>query len=164
MNYLLSLLLTAILCATTSAQTIKTLGFNATNGQVVANTGTNVLTFTNTVRFDDGSGDFTSITGPQINTADPNTYIGWGAGVWSFGGKIEFAGTNATANAATTRTNLGLPLATLTNDSNAKLMRALAGSTNTNHPFSGTITIRDFNDDAHDIVVSNGIITSYTAP
>lgn len=47
---LLSLLLTAILCATASAQTIKTLGYNSTNGQVVYS-GTNNLRFTNEVFF-----------------------------------------------------------------------------------------------------------------
>ena len=273
MKHLLSILLVAlaILAAPAAAQSIKTLGFNESNGVVVANTGTNVLTFTNAIRFDDGSGDFTSISGPQINTADPNTYIAWGTDVWLFGGKIEFSGTNATANAATTRANLGfstnlntlwtatnasnarsavglgatwltntnvtnfrtavglgatndvefqgvivgsdlrisngtifwgtneryapednvfltaitvegsiafnnttnaaatrtnlsLGLAALTNTSNVTMMRALAGSTNTNEPFSGIIAVLDGSTNARDITISNGIIVNIEEP
>jgi len=53
MKHFFLILLLATLCATGYGQTIKTLGYNTTNGQVVANTGTNVLTFTNLVaRFD----------------------------------------------------------------------------------------------------------------
>jgi hypothetical protein len=52
MKHLFLTLLLATLCATTSyGQTIKSLGFNSTNGQVVANTGTNTLTFTNALQF-----------------------------------------------------------------------------------------------------------------
>jgi hypothetical protein len=49
MKPLLTTLLLATLCATGYGQTIKTLGYN-TNGQVVY-AGTNVLTFTNNIRF-----------------------------------------------------------------------------------------------------------------
>jgi len=64
---------------------------------------------------------------------------------------------NNTTNAATTRTNLGLPLAALTNDSNVTLMRALSGSTNTNHPFSGSISVVGTNN-TNTLVFSNGIL------
>jgi hypothetical protein len=47
MKALTTLFALAIFCATACGQTIKTLGYNTTNGQVVANTGTNVLKFTN---------------------------------------------------------------------------------------------------------------------
>jgi hypothetical protein len=66
---------------------------------------------------------------------------------------------NNTTNAATTRTNLGLPLAALTNDSNVTLMRALSGSTNTNHPFSGSISVVGTNN-TNTLVFSNGILQS----
>lgn len=46
-------------------QTIKTLGYNTTNGQVVANTGTNVLTFTN-----------------PLNVSSQRINIGEGLGFW----------------------------------------------------------------------------------
>jgi len=54
---------------------------------------------------------------------------------------LDFAGTNAPAARVST-------------------MRALAGSTNTNEPFSGTITVLDDGNDNRDIVISNGIILS----
>lgn len=69
---------------------------------------------------------------------------------------FQFSGTNATLNAATSRTNLGLPLPALTNDSNVTMMRALAGSTNTNQPFSGSIALTNTNT----LVFSNGILLS----
>jgi hypothetical protein len=59
--------------------------------------------------------------------------------------------------AAATRTNLGLPLPALTNTSNVTTMRALAGSTNTNQPYSGTI-LCNLDGDVIEITVSNGII------
>lgn len=64
-----------------------------------------------------------------------------------------------TTNAATTRTNLGLPLSALTNTSNITLMRALSGSTNTNHPFSGSISVTGTNN-TNTLVFSNGILQS----
>ena len=48
MRHLLTILAALLLCsAPLHAQTLKSLMYNSTNGQVVANTGTNVLTFTN---------------------------------------------------------------------------------------------------------------------
>ena len=48
MRHLLTILAALLLCAAPAhAQTLKSLMYNSTNGQVVANTGTNVLTFTN---------------------------------------------------------------------------------------------------------------------
>jgi hypothetical protein len=41
------------------------------------------------------------------------------------------------------RTNLGLGLRALTNTSNVTTMRALAGSTNTNEPYSGSVELSD---------------------
>lgn len=63
------------------------------------------------------------------------------------------------SHAATTRTNLGLPLAALTNVSNVTTMRALSGSTNTNHPFSGTISVTGTNN-TNTLTFSNGILQS----
>jgi hypothetical protein len=88
---------------------------------------------------------------------------------------ISFANTT---NEATTRTNLGLPLLALTNanvtnfreaiglplpaltnTSNVTTMRALAGSTNTNQPYSGLIQYADSpTGDIWEMTVSNGII------
>jgi hypothetical protein len=176
MKHLLLTLLLATLCATGYGQTIKSLGYDTATGEVVANTGTNVLTFTNDVAI------ITSIAVATVITdffadASINTVIQFDDGVHRFinNGKeslvifdeaaqlavpIEFTGDEATTNAATTRTNLGLPLPALTNTSNVTMMRALAGSTNTNEPFSGTITFRDEGDANRDMVISNGIILS----
>jgi hypothetical protein len=90
---------------------------------------------------------------------------------------ISFA--NAT-NEATTRTNLGLGATWLTNDnvtnfraaigfdlpaltntSNVTMMRALAGSTNTNQPYSGTIELSD-GTQGWSLTFSNGILLSIT--
>jgi hypothetical protein len=51
MKTLTTLFALAILTATASAQTIKALGYDTASGEVVANTGTNVLTFTNGLGF-----------------------------------------------------------------------------------------------------------------
>lgn len=262
MKHLLSILIAAILCATASAQTIKSLGFNTTNGQVVANT-TNALHFTNdNIAFNSGdlsltNGVFrwgsesrwspednsfdlplafngtntvsstranlgfstnlstlwtatnasnarsavalgatwltnTNVTnfrtsiglgadniatfkGIEVTTSATNAdlFIGdggdivgdgdlfIGAGALIFQSALEFSSNSL---AATTRTNLGLPLAALTNSSNVTMMRALSGSTNTNHPFSGTVDIIDGNMDSHNVTISNGIIVNWQAP
>jgi hypothetical protein len=60
--------------------------------------------------------------------------------------------------AAITRTNLGIPLPALTNTSNVTMMRALAGSTNTNQPFSGTVEYHNHAADPFFMEISNGII------
>lgn len=54
MKHLLLALLLATLCATGYGQTIKSLGYNTTNGEVVYS-GTNVLTFTNAPAFADAA-------------------------------------------------------------------------------------------------------------
>jgi hypothetical protein len=243
MKHRLLIIFLATLCAVTSfGQTIKTLGYNTTNGQVVYS-GTNVLNFTNQIRFgetNDGwlltssglqhSGGFildtegNSIVGGGLtigfgsaigfggtnevlfasttrtnlglgatwltnaNVTNFRTAIGLGAadnvtfsgGTFNgqvtfnedvYAGYIElFFGTNGiqlssggisfSGTAATTRTNLGLGLPALTNTSNVTAMRALAGSTNTNQPFSGSFNVTDDNSTTRTIVVSNGIIVS----
>jgi hypothetical protein len=72
------------------------------------------------------------------------------------------AGTNAWEEFSASSLGLGLPA--LTNTSNVTMMRALAGSTNTNQPFSGTFTIKDENSDNRDVTISNGIVLSVGAP
>jgi len=64
--------------------------------------------------------------------------------------QIAFEGNSA----ATTRTNLGLGLPALTNTSNVTTMRALAGSTNTNEPYSGTVALTNTNV----LTFSNGVL------
>jgi hypothetical protein len=149
MKTLLTTLFLATLCAVTSyGQTIKSLGYNTTNGQVVV--ATNII-FTNGVAF--------------TTNAAAATLANLGLGT---NASVTISNLNAQSisisNAETFRTNIGIPLPALTNTNNADTMRALAGSTNTNEPFSGTIEFQDLNDDTVTIVVSNGIITSAVVP
>jgi hypothetical protein len=102
------------------------LGFT-TNGQVVANTGTNVLTFTNEVRF--GSGDL------RIDQAGGIYWSGdlrYEPETQTFHEQIQF---DSPLTASNTRNNLGLPLLALTNTNNANFQAAVfttnAAPTNT---------------------------------
>jgi hypothetical protein len=76
---------------------------------------------------------------------------------------ISFIGTNASNYAANSRTSLRIPLPALTNTSNVTMMRALSGSTNTNHPFSGSISVTGTNN-TNTLIFSNGILQSVTTP
>ncbi len=87
------------------------------------------------------------------NVTNFRTAIGLGAT-----NDVAFNSVNVT-NAAATRTNIGLPLPALTNTSNVTAMRALSGSTNTNHPFSGSISVIGTNN-TNTLVFSNGILQS----
>jgi hypothetical protein len=165
MKTLFLTLLLATLCAATGyGQTIKSLGYNTTNGNVVY-TGTNNLFFTNDVYFLRIETEDLQITSTNILQLDSLRVVG------SVG--IEFEG-----GAAATRTNLGLgatwltndnvtnfrsdigiPLPALTNTNNADTMRSLAGSTNTNEPFSGSVVV-----DTNTLVFTNGILLEVTTP
>jgi hypothetical protein len=62
-------------------------------------------------------------------------------------------------NVTNFRTAIGLGLPALTNTSNVTMMRELAGSTNTNEPFSGSISVVGTNN-TNTLVFSNGILLS----
>ncbi len=113
MKPLLLTLLLATLCAATGyGQTIKSLGYNSTNGQIVANTGTNVLTFTNDVMFANGDLSFVGqvIAGTGVSFSfEDGAFTGT---LYMDGGSIEFS---TTTNASITRTNLSLGATWLTN-------------------------------------------------
>jgi hypothetical protein len=163
MKYRILIILLAAMCAVASAsgQSIRTLGYNTTNGEVVYS-GTNTLTFTNNFNFSSGNVQFsgTQIVGNGLYIDFDDGAIGGGPITLDTNSAIAFQGSAA----ATTLTNLGLPLPALTQTSNVLMMRALAGSTNTNEPFSGTFSIRDENSDTRDISVSNGIILQIGTP
>jgi hypothetical protein len=99
--------------------------------------------------------------------------IGAGQSI-SFGGGANVSGTRTNlglgatwltnTNADTFRSDIGIPLPALTNTSNVTMMRALAGSTNTNQPFSGTFQFISVGDDVFEMVVGNGIILSVSEP
>ena len=161
------LLAAALLCWATpaQAQTIKSLGYNTTNGQIVYN-GTNTLAFTNlsgvvlqngplaVSEIQDNSGNSIFSVNDQyfVNvSANGGVALDWGGSSVIVGLPISFA---ASSNAATTRTNLGLGLPALTNTSNVTAMRALGGSTNTNEPYSGTVALTNTNV----LTFSNGVL------
>jgi hypothetical protein len=120
MKRLLSIILlaAALAAAPAAGQTIKSLGFNTTNGQIVANTGTNVLTFTNRIKVGALS-EFTRIAAfdspdaAGINLVDQyiedtNGPFGIGAeyGIGSFNMYVPIT-FYSNSIAAATRTNLG---------------------------------------------------------
>jgi len=171
MKTILTLLLVTLCAATSYGQTIKTLGYNASNGRVVYS-GTNTLAFSNAVSFENqitigsdmlytGSG-FEGF-GKELNFEED--YWSGNSNRFIFEGfsEIEFANFplnfGSSVAIAQTRTNLGIPLAALTNTSNVTMMRALSGSTNTNHPFSGSISVTGTNN-TNTLVFSNGILQS----
>ena len=226
-NVILAALAALIFPAVCLQAQTRSLIYNATNGEVIANTGTNTLTFTNDVKF---GGDMT-ISGQVIsgggvsfsfedadfaygatlvrqglgfstnlntlwaatNASNARSAVGLGeTNFASFAGVnisatngasvfdsnatfsvpvrinttngIQFWGVNSNAARIATRANLFPDVTAFTNTSNVSVMRALAGSTNTSEPYSGEITIRDFNDDTHIVSISNGIILNWSTP
>jgi hypothetical protein len=130
MKKLALILLFGVLGVGVYGQTIKTLGYT-TNGQVVANTGTNVLTFTNAVNV--ASFEVKQGTNTYFYAADDvvESYVNF-----SVYEAIAFSGSNS---ALGTRINLGFStnlntLWTATNSSNARSAVGLGWSalTNTN--------------------------------
>jgi hypothetical protein len=120
MKTFLTLLLSAIWAASGYGQTIKTLGYNTTNGRVVYS-GTNDLTFTNSVSFAEGDLEITAGGGIAWAGAlryEPETQ--------TFFSALQFLGTNVVA---TTRTNIGLGATSLTN-TNVTNFRAAIGLNN----------------------------------
>ena len=163
----LAILLATLCAATGYGQTIKSLGYNTTNG-VVVYTNTNTLNFTNPVFFNWlAQGELALNTAFEDDGFALSIFRGTNENIVL----INLGFTNNTLHlfvpvgfqnntiAATTRTNLGLPLPALTNTSNVTAMRALSGSTNTNHPFSGSISVTGTNN-TNTLVFSNGILQS----
>ena len=106
-HLLLSLLIFGFGISGSLGQTIKSLGYNTTNGQVVANTGTNVLTFPIIINAEElaNSGDVAIQLANRELIAGGQAVFNWGSNYVEFGQPITFAGTNA---APASRTNLGL--------------------------------------------------------
>jgi hypothetical protein len=174
MKTLFAILLATLCAATSYGQTLKALSYNTTNGQVVAATNvvwTNAFSFsTNTVAAQVRTNlSLGSTWLTNTNVTNFRTAIGLG-----LTNNVQFAyvesqyffvadGSNGIdfetdPVAAITRTNLGIPLPALTNTSNVTMMRALAGSTNTNQPFSGTVEFQNHTADPFFMEISNGII------
>jgi hypothetical protein len=173
MKTLTTLFALALFCATAYGQTIKSLGFNTTNGEVVANTGTNTLTFTNA---------FTVATNA---VAQVRTNLGLGSlsvGTFSVATNLALkVSTNlVVTNGVIIANNIDAaqieavrffvpgtddaPIGFEQPEQAGKFVRALAGSTNTNEPFSGMIEFKNDEDDVFEMVISNGIILSVQEP
>jgi hypothetical protein len=175
----LAALIIAALCllATSGgAQTVKAVSFNTTNNTVVS---TNRITFPllGAASGTAGTPSFSIASGTNVFGVFATTQLGIGVYLgFSVDGTRRFyistntiraelpISFNTTTNAAETRTNLGLGLPALTNTSNVTTMRALAGSTNTNQPFSGTFDFQDFSDLTVRLTISNGIILNIEFP
>jgi hypothetical protein len=155
MKPFLTTLLLATLCAATGyGQTVKSLGYNTTNGQVVY-AGTNALTFTNSLGFTTNAAAATRTNlglGATwlTNTNVTNFRSAIGAGTVNEGGEPSFQtvdlndgedNLNLSANAGITRTNLGLGGGVITNID----VLVSGGGTNT-------------------LQFSNGILTNVTTP
>jgi hypothetical protein len=164
-------ILLATLCAATSyGQTMKALSYNASNG-VVAYSNTNDLQLPSSLRFGGDTRIISSIL--QFDDQDRiSLEEARFVGDWTFAGTITFEaaasvrtnlGLGATwltnTNVANFRTAIELGLPALTNTSNVTTMRALSGSTNTNHPFSGSVSVVGTNN-TNTLVFSNGILQS----
>jgi hypothetical protein len=153
MRHLLTILAALFLCAApVQAQTLKSLMYNTTNGLVVANTGTNVLTLTNSVVFAEvKTPNFIVMSGENIVSQIANdaasfavpVYVGnssFTQGVVISQDGIDFLSSNAPTVKATTRTNLGLGATWLTN-TNAANFRTATGLGSANHVEFGNVII-----------------------
>lgn len=152
MRHLLTILAVLFLCSLPAqAQTLKAVMYN-TNGQVVYNSA-NQLRFTNEIGFA-SSGDIMSLS--DLGIAFTSTNSNTSTPVFTF----EDAGADKLRQNA--RENLGFStnLNTFWTATNAQAAaRALSGSTNTNHPFSGTVSVVGTNN-TNTLTFSNGILQS----
>ena len=162
MKTLLTLLLATLCAATSYGQTMKALSYNASNG-VVAYSSTNTLTFTTSANFqaDIFASSFETGSGTNFTQLTPDGLQFGHAGIAAATRtNLSLGATWLTNNNVTNfRAAIGLSLPALTNTSNVTTMRALAGSTNTNQPYSGVIQYADSpTGDIWEMTVSNGII------
>lgn len=148
---ILAAFLVLLVCSTATAQTYKAVMMDANSVQIPA-FGNGLLSNTAVKIGATNSGFYNSVGGLGMARSGFLIWIATTSAV-TFHAPIAFTGTNA-ALAPTTRTNLGLGLAALTNTSNVTAMRAFGGSTNTNEPFSGTIALTNTNV----LTFSNGIL------
>ena len=175
MKTFFTLLLAALCAATSYGQTMKALSYNASNG-VVAYSGTNDLQLPSAVKFGGDTRIISSIFqfgGVDRISLEETRFVG----EWTFADSITFEaaasvrtnlGLGATwltnTNVTNFRTAIDLGLPALTNTSNVTTMRALAGSTNTNQPYSGTFDFQDFSDNTVRLTITNGIILNIEFP
>jgi hypothetical protein len=168
MKTLLAILLATFCAATGYAQTIRSLVYNSTNGNIIAATNvvwTNAFNFssnsvTETVRNNLQAAASTNLgpdTAGAANRAIAIANNDSGAVV------LEYDSSGGEdweiVDAEDFRDAIDLGLQSLTNTSNVTMMRALSGSTNTNHPFSGSVSVVGTNN-TNVMVFSNGVLQS----
>jgi hypothetical protein len=176
MKTLLAIFLATLCAATSYGQTLKSVMID-TNGVQVNQFGNGTASNT-AIKLGATNWGFWRATGPDrillsidgatgatftsnsITTATFSGNLSGGVTIGA-GQSISFSGG---ANVSGARTNLGLGLPALTNTSNVTTMRALAGSTNTNQPYSGTFDFQDFSDNTVRLTISNGIILNIEFP
>jgi hypothetical protein len=163
MHYLLTIFAALFFCAASAqSQTLKSLMYNSTNGQVVY-AGTNALTFTNALSF----GTNAAVT-TRTNLSLGATWL-TNTNVTNFRTAIGLGATNDVFFKYLEATNVFVPSpGQVTLEEEVSIMfgspgarttaRSLAGSTNTNHPFSGFFNVIDDLNTPFTIIVSNGII------
>ena len=107
-----------------------------------------------------------------LNQVDEAVLLMYRSGAWvlsdnvSYVEPIFFSGTNAGANAAASRTNLGIPLAALTNTNNANFQAAIF-NTNSVPTNSANVNAVNFNTAIHWMevnVVTNGATNNFRIP
>jgi hypothetical protein len=183
-NFFLTLLLVALCAATGYGQTLKSLSYNTTNGQVVA--ATNVV-WTNAFNFSTNAVAAQVRTNLSLgatwltnnNVTNFRTAIGLGLSSSPSFSSLAINGLQSgfvviTTGGAVTSASQGIQTASVsvpawsgfawTNMSMPTLARALAGSTNTNEPYSGSINLFDVNEQEVLLTISNGIIVSVSYP
>jgi hypothetical protein len=176
MRHLLTTLLATLCAATSYGQTLKSVMID-TNGVQVNQFGSGSASNT-AIKLGGTNWGFWRATGPDriflsIDGATGATFTSNSITTTSFSGNLSGGVTigagqsisfSGGANVSGTRTNLGLGLPALTNTSNVTTMRALAGSTNTNQPYSGTFDFQDFSDNTVRLTITNGIILNIEFP
>jgi hypothetical protein len=151
-------MLACLIAASAGAQTIKTLGYNTTNGQVVYS-GTNVLRMPDQVKFGTNGAGVAS-GGQFFSLLDGGGGVSMllGTNAITVNSKISFSGISALSNAAATRTNFGLGATWLTNTNVTNFRSAIGlGETNdvtfSNVNVNGTLT-------AANLSLSNTTVTN----
>jgi hypothetical protein len=183
-NLFLTLFFAALCASTGYGQTLKSLSYNTTNGHILAATN---VTWTNAFRFSTNTVAAQVRTNLSLgatwltndNVTNFRTAIGLGLTSSPSFSSLAINGLQSgfvviTTGGAVTSASQGIQTASVsvpawsgfawTNMSMPTLARALAGSTNTNEPHSGTINFLDVNEQEVQLTISNGIIVSVSYP
>ena len=150
-HLLLSLLIFGFGISGSLGQTIKSLGYNTTNGQVVANTGTNVLTFVAPINL-----SANNVNAVSFVLADEDLTAGYGGPIGSLG----FGGAKTWVKYGSNQTDWGQLVYLDGNGySGLRTNLGLGGGITTNRTF---VSYNGTNYTTNTVTISNGIITGWT--